>query len=255
MFVPTADDVADIKAVIAELKATYRKDEVDLFTAWVLHMLATDDEKSAVEAVVNRKNERNVDGVFIDDREDLVTITQTKYKIRSLANRPTGEGRNDVVGFADVAGACLGSDEDFERLFPDDSRRTDPTVRQSMKDARRAVAVKGYGLHLVYATLGTVSSGIREDAQDAMKAYPGASLDILTWRDVLLMIEDYVEWGIGPLVREITIPVEGRALLTGPDADPRIESWCFPSLPAASLMFTSSRRIVFSRGTSGPRSA
>lgn len=250
---PTADDVADIKAVIAELKATYRKDEVDLFTAWILHMVATDDEKSAVEAVVNRKNERNVDGVFIDDREDLVTITQTKYKIRSLANRPSGEPRNDVVGFADVAGACLGSDEDFVRLFPDDPQRTDPTVRQSMKDARRAVAEKGYGLHLVYATLGTVSRGIREDAEDAMKSYPEASLDILTWRDVLLMIEDYVEWGIGPLVREITIPVEGRALLTGPDADPRIESWVF-TVSAGSLadVYKQPKNRLFARNIRAP---
>lgn len=250
---PSADEVQDLKAAIAELRATYRRSEEDLFTAWVLHMLPADDEQAAVDAVVNRSNERNVDGVFIDDDDDLVTVTQTKYRIRSVANRPTPEHRNDVVGFAELAAAFLGSEEDFDEAFPNDNRRTAREVRDAALRARRAVQDKGYRLHLVFATLGSVSWGIEQDAMDVMKRYEDATLDVLAWRDVFAMLEDYVHWGIGPLVREVTLPVEQGMLLSGPDDDPRIESWVF-SISAENLasVYKAPKNRLFARNIRAP---
>lgn len=248
-----ADDIADMKAVVEELMQSYRGiDPVNLFTGWVLHMLAVDDEGIAISSVVNRKNDRNIDGIYVSGQDQLVTITQTKYRIDSVG-KAAGEKRNDLLGFAELAEAMFGTDADFQRILPDDERRMDRQVRLKCADARQEIQEHHYKLHLVYATLGKVSEGVSEDAQDKVGPFPDATLDVLGWREVFLMLSDYVHWGIGPLVREITIPVRGESLLAGPDDDPSIESWVFTvAAEALATIYKNPRNRLFARNVRAP---
>ncbi len=99
-----------------------------------------------------------MDAILVDHQARRVTIVQGKF--RNGINR-TGEGRNDVVGFARVASQLTTESEDQFNAFRDGLA---DLPKKHIGDARKAVVDDEYNLDLFFVTTGKCSEQIQRDA-------------------------------------------------------------------------------------------
>jgi len=115
----------DIDRELDELRDHYPAlKKEDLFLTWFLRAYITDDIEGSVEAVTNGPGDKGIDAVFIDDRSRTVFLVQAKYR-HSIGLK--NEGRNDVLGFAQVAHILTDKKDDRFRALIEGS---DSTVAQ-----------------------------------------------------------------------------------------------------------------------------
>jgi hypothetical protein len=191
----------------------------DLFVAWILKALVSENEDEVFRALTNSSNDKDLDAVYIDHRARTVILVQGKYRIKGFAKH--AENRPDVISFATWAGILNGPKKTFE-----DRRRRMNDIAAAAATTAWDMAQKGYSLHLLYATTGRCSGDIIDDAEAEVRVYPNCNFELLDWKRVMLVLDDWVFGGVGPPVRRLSFPVESTAL-ERPDPHSNIEAWLF----------------------------
>ena len=243
----------DIDKELDELRHRYPAlKKEDLFVTWFLRAYVTDDLEAAAKAVTNGPGDKGIDAIFIEDRSRSVFLVQGKYR-HSVGLK--SEGRNEVLGLAQLAHILTDRKSDGFRTFVEGS---DSTVAQKLSDARKCLIRQDYRLLLYYVTLGKCSSNLRKEAEDTANEAPGTcSLEVLDSPRLSILMRDYLD-GVAPPIPTLDLIMEsGRGIsvngiLQRFDAQSKIESWVFSMRgdAIADLYETGGRRL-FARNIRG----
>ncbi len=203
-----------------------RLDETELFVLWFLRAFVADTDEAAAGALTGVGGDKNLDAVLVDDARKHVFIVQGKLRKGLLAKLET---RNDVMGFAEIAGWLTGSPAEY-RSFSQDL----PADIQGRTDAaRERIMRRGYRLHLYYVTTGKASEKLIKEAERlARRATTEPMFRFFDGRRLMLLLSDYLD-GVAPPVPALELEVEsgGRAGADGImrrfDPSSGIESFVF----------------------------
>jgi hypothetical protein len=213
-------DKTDLENQIAELeevKPGYTRP--DLFVAWILKALVTENEDEVFKSLTNSANDKDLDAVFADHRAKTVFLVQGKYRTRGFGK--TGESRPDVISFSTWAPVMHGPKAGLKDRL---TRMNDSA--KALASSAWDMVQRGYSLHLLYVTTGKCSQNIIDDAEAEARAFPQCTFELLDANRVLLVLEDWIFGGVGPPVRRLSFSVESR-ILERPDPYSNIESWLF----------------------------
>jgi hypothetical protein len=196
-------DQSDLRKEIDEFREAYPKLEDDqLFVLWYLRAAISDDPQRAVEALTGGPDDKGVDAILIDEDLKAIFIVQGKYRTK-IGKK--GEGRNDVTGFANLAQILSGGSEEF-RSYADGQAAH---VLSRMEKARKRFLRNGYKLRLHYATLGSCSKKLEQEAVRLVKRLDGdITLEVLDGNRVLHLLSDYLD-GVAPPIPELQLEMEG----------------------------------------------
>lgn len=212
--------LTELKKQVATLRQKYGALKAeDIFVLWFLRAHATEDERTAKDALTGGPRDKGIDAVLIDDRSKAVFIVQGKFR-RSLMKYP--EKRPEIMQFAGLSKLLHDADEEFDEFC----RNLDPLTKDRLTQARERVVRRGYRLHLRYVTLGKCSAELKRESKRSTRAKPKTSLEIIDGNGVLLLLRDYLE-GIAPPVPTLDLPIDGNESVNRYDAKTRIESWVF----------------------------
>jgi hypothetical protein len=216
----------DLKGELAIMRERFpRLPDDDLFVLWFLRAFVTDSEEQAAKALVGGSGDKSVDAVFIDEHAKLVFVVQGKYR-ETLLKR--GESRSDVLALAQLAPALWGE----SKLFSDLCEGMAPAVRQRLEEGRERLRSRKYNLKLMYVTLGKCSEGVRKEAARLVRQAEGNSeIEVLTGRQIMLLLSDYLD-GVAPPVASLDLEMEAGGGVRGEalhrfDARTKIDSWVF----------------------------
>jgi hypothetical protein len=213
--------------LIRKRHTTFKDDSAFVF--WFLLAYLTDKEELAKNALTGkeggRTGEKNIDGIFIDERAQQCNIIQGKFHMREGVS----EKRNDVLSFCDLGLMPWDSKEKRESFF----KRIDPLAANKLNDVLRLVKAKKYTLNLYYVTTGSCSDSIIDEAEQRLREAEGnVDIFIISRKKVLNIFNDYLE-GIAPAVPllKLRISSEGSiqhaGLIQRFDPETKIESWVF----------------------------
>lgn len=205
-----ASTIETLKSEIQDLQARYRAlTEDHLFVLWFLHAYLVDEEDSAARALAGGPNDKGIDALLLDESSESVFLVQGKF--RATIGRKS-EARGDVTSFASMADVLLGEPDRFREFL----EGIDALVEEKLRAARKRLSRKNdpYQLQLLYVTLGRVSEGLRREATDIVRqAGPRASIRVLDGRQVLGLLDDYLD-GVAPPVRSLDLPIETGGRVT-----------------------------------------
>jgi hypothetical protein len=136
--------------------------EDNAFCFWFTHAYLTEDEHQALLAICGRSGDVGLDCLFIDEDAKHVYLVQAKY--HTAAKAPS-ESRNDVLDLGQLGLDLVGDDDQFATRLSNAYE----TVQERLKFARRKICKDSYRLRLSYATKGTVSEGIADEAEHRTK--------------------------------------------------------------------------------------
>ena len=193
-----------------------------LFVAWFLRAYVTDNEDQAVGALTGRSGDKGVDAVLIDDKVRGVFVVQGK--LRQTLMR-TGEKREDVLGFANLAHTVHGDADDWEEYLV----KLAPEARLRLEDARERMLERGYRLHLCFVTTGRISGPLVSEARRRARTAPTPAdhhpgFAALDGREVMALLGEYLD-GVAPPVPSLDLPIEGGRGSSRLDHESAIESW------------------------------
>ncbi len=222
-----------------------------LFVVWFLRARVTECEDAAADAVCDGPKDKNIDAVLIDDATKSVFIVQGKYR-KTPGVRP--EKPNDVRSFAQISRLIHGSDKQYDEYCTQMAGE----VEAKLSDARKRILGRGYGLQLYYVTLGRCSSTlVREGEQIARNAGKNTSMDVIDGRQILTVLEDYLN-GVAPPVPSLDLEIESgngvevKGILQRFDRETGIESWVFPmASPAVASLVERAGQRLFARNIRG----
>jgi hypothetical protein len=241
----------DLRLQVEEMGTAYPRLEYhEVFLAWFLHAIVTEDVTKAVGALTGNPKDKGVDAILVDDRAKLAFVVQGKYhgKVNSVA-----EHRADVISFTSVAHDLFGSEQDFRGLLKD----SDPRVHQRLQEVRERVTKRGYELKLYYVTTGRCSKSLVDQAERACRSAGGpASIEVFDGNRVLHALSEYLD-GVAPPVPTMDLPLElGHGVtsdcLRRHDDRNGITAWIF-SMNAASVadMYEKTGIRIFARNVRG----
>lgn len=193
-----------------------------LFVAWFLRAYVTDEEQHSVDALTGRAGDKGVDAVLIDDKVKAVFLVQGKLR-ESLMK--SGEKRDDVLGFAQLAHIVHGDDDDWESYVT----KLASDARHRLENARERLLDRAYRLHLCFVTTGRVSGPLVQEARRrARTAWTPADhppgFAVLDGREVMALLGEYLD-GVAPPVPSLDLPVEDGRGSSRFDDDSGIQSW------------------------------
>ncbi len=198
-----------------------------VFTYWYLRSSFTglDLADVAREGVHGGKNDKNVDGAYIDEQARRIYLLQAKYR-RAAAGRREGAG--ELHKFATLGDAVLRYEDNEFHEFVNDAK---PDVADRLRQARK-LAGNDYELELHYVTLGTLPAKDVSSAKRTAKA-AGARLTVVECADVLRTWLHFRETLQAPPPPFSLEPGEGdesitRSILERADNRARLNCWVFP---------------------------
>jgi hypothetical protein len=231
----------DLEAQVVELEeARSGYQRPDLFVAWVLKALVTENEDEVLRSLTNSPNDKDLDAVLVDHRARTVFLVQGKYRMRGFGTHR--EQRSDVISFASWATILNGQKSAFDQRRDRMNDVAKPAATTAWDMARR-----GYSVHLLFATTGRCSQNVIDDAEAEVRAQSGCNFELLDSKRVLLVLDDWVYGGVGPPVRRLSFPVESN-ILERPDPYSNVEAWVF-SMRTADLaeLYSSAGNRLFAR--------
>lgn len=210
----------DLETQVVELEeARPGYQRPDLFVAWILKALVTENEDEVFRSLTNSPNDKDLDAVFVDHQSRTIFLVQGKYRMRGFAKHR--ETRTDIVSFATWAAILNGPKSVFDQRRARMNELAKPAATKAWDMVRR-----GYSVHLLYVTTGRCSQPIVDDAEAEVRAHPNCNFELLDSGRVMLVLDDWVYGGVGPPVRRLSFPVES-AILGRPDPHSNIEAWVF----------------------------
>ena len=91
----------DLKNEIGDMSERFPQlQDSDLFVAWFLKCLVTENEDEAIRSLVGGARDKNLDAIHIDEQSKMVCFVQGKYRQRTIG---IAERRSDVTAFAHLA--------------------------------------------------------------------------------------------------------------------------------------------------------
>lgn len=224
----------------------------DLFVCWFMRAYLADDDHTAVESVTGGSGDKSVDAVLVDHKAQAVFLVQGKYR-QSL--KAKAESRNDVLGFAALAGPLLSKEA---KAFKSLCKGANPDVAKRLADARNVLLAKEYRLRMFYVTLGTVSEHLEAEAINAVEeAAPNAVIEVLDADRLMNLLRDYLD-GVAPPIPSLDLTLEQHAdvrvnsILQRYDTTNKVESWVLSMRgDAVARMFDSAGIRLYARNIRG----
>jgi hypothetical protein len=170
-----------------------------------------------------RGGEKNIDAIYIDEKEKQCNIIQGKFHIYEGVS----EKRNDVLTFADLGLKPWEHKSILETFYS----KLDPLALEKFKEVINCVKDKKYKLNLYYITTGKCTDTIINEAKTRVRqAHEPVDIFVLTLKQVLNTFKNYLD-DITPhipplklrIVSESVIQQEG--LIHRFDPQRKIETW------------------------------
>lgn len=220
-------DIGILKSEVTEIQRRHNTLSTDnAFVFWFLHAFLIEDEKAVGDAIVGGPRDKGIDAIYVDHPNKKVFIIQGKYRTKE---QPPSESHSDVIAFTNLARTLCGSPAELKNVLAN----ADAIVRDRVTTAYGYLRRRKYLLHLYFVTTGKVSSSLEDEAQAILGSANGqAELDILTRRELLNLLRDYLD-GAAPPVPSLDMPVEpgeavrGGGMVRRYDPSTGIESWVF----------------------------
>jgi hypothetical protein len=216
----------DLQRQIAEMRRSYPKlKDHELFVAWFVSAMVTDDMSQAVEALTGNSKDKGADAIFVDDPGNAAFIIQGKYH---KAINGGAEKRSDIVAFAQLAPILHGGDDEFKALAKD----LDPRVHQKLRYVHECLKKKGYRLKLHFVTTARCTQALIADAERVCHRADGPTdIEIADGKRVLVRLYDYLI-GQAPPPPQMDLPLEiGHGItsecLRRHDSRTEITAWIF----------------------------
>lgn len=199
------------------------------FVFWFLyaHLVGNEDEskKCLTGKEGGRGGEKNIDAIYIDNKNAQCSIIQGKYHYTD----DVGEKRNDVLCFAGLSKLPWADKRQLDVFY----NKLDPIAASKFKELINCVKNKKYSLHLYYVTTGKCTKTIIDEAKRETRQAEGqVEIAVYTIHNVLNIYRHYLDDiipHIPPLrlriVSEGTIRHEGAIHRFDPQTN--IESWVF----------------------------
>lgn len=220
--------IDDLREQLEEIHRRYpafRQD--DLFVCWFLRAYLTEDEKVAADAVTGGSGDKSVDAVLVDHKAKAVFLVQGKYRQKVSGK---AESRGDVMGFANLAKPFADTEPGPFKIL---SKGMQPHAEKLLSEARPFVVEKGYRLWMYYVTLGSVSAGLAEEAQETVaNAAYDAVMEVLDGHRLMHLLRDYLD-GVAPPIPTLDLDMEQHVgvrvngVLQRFDTTNKIETWVF----------------------------
>jgi hypothetical protein len=217
--------LARLNAYVDELRREFfDASDSDLFTAWfMLACAAVDKADTAMAALTDGPNDRNLDAVHFDHDAETLYLVQSKYRTRV---KSTAEQEKDVLAFVDVARRLYTEDVSQFNEFVDGLRED---LRPVMMKAREALLEKTYRLQMLYVTTGHFSEKVSNSASTLFRKHAGqerAALGRIDGERLAAVADDY-EIGVAGLVEDVEVGAVHGSMSSFQDGRTGISSWVF----------------------------
>lgn len=219
--------------------------EPELFVMWfVMAALGEDDPGAAAAALCGGAGDKGVDAVYVDHDSATVSLVQGKFSTADKGSEPLSE----VLAFASLSPMLL-DDEKFKAW----RSKAMPTADARMRDARKLVLNRNYGLNLYYATTRSCSPATE---QQARRLAHGTSVQFAVYqrRDVDRLIRDYLD-GVAPPIPRVELPLEtapASGYIKRHDPKTQITSWIVSvRAPEVAKLFERHGEKIFARNIRG----
>lgn len=231
---------------------TFKDDSAFVF--WFLYAYLVDKEEVAKSSLTGKEGgrggEKNIDAIYIDEKNKQCNIIQGKFH----SHEGVGEKRNDILAFADLAFKPWESKSVLEAFYS----KLDPIALDKFKELVNCVRNRKYGLKLYYATTGTCTETIIDEAKSKVRQTEGATeISILAYKQILRLLKDYLD-DITPHIQPLKLRVvsEGTIQHEGSihrfDPITKIESWVVSACGNdISEMFSKVGRRLFAKNIRG----
>ena len=209
----------ELKRVVNELRErnpALTRDKA--FVMWFVQAFLTDDPSEVDSSVVGGRNDKNIDGIYIDSVCNTVFVIQGKYR----ANEKKRESRPDLVSFAAVAEFFLGSKAVFNSM----ADNADVGMRPLLNKARFSLINKKYQLALQYVTSGSVSSQYIEELEAFVGKHDAVTIQVFDHKALRRLMRDYID-GVAPPVPAVKIRIESNETFDSYDPLLGVSSWVF----------------------------
>jgi hypothetical protein len=241
----------DLKNEIGDMSERFPQlQDSDLFVAWFLKCLVTENEDEAIRSLVGGARDKNLDAIHIDEQSKMVCFVQGKYRQRTMG---IAERRSDVTAFAHLAQEF--SDADAFASYVTD---LDPSVLSRAEAAHKCVRSRGFRMQFYFVTTGRCSAALAQEAQRLVRqAAKTASIEVIDGKRVLRLLSDYLD-GVAPPVPLLELEIESGqgikldGVLQRFDSGTKIESWVFPvNVRHIAEMYEQSGIRLFARNVRG----
>lgn len=241
----------DLERQIVELRDAYPKlKDHELFVAWFVHAMVTEDVAAAAEALTGNSKDKGADAILVDHPARIAFVVQGKYH-KKIDNG--AEKRSDVLAFAQLARDLHGDEADFRAL----AKELDPRVHQKLGQVRECLKKRRYRLKLYFVTTAHCSHTIISDAEHICRRAEGPTdIEIVDAKRALLRLHDYLIGQALP-VPTLDLPLEvGHGVtsecLRRHDSRNDITAWMF-SMNAGAIadMYAAAGVRLFARNVRG----
>lgn len=220
-------NLEELKNEIESHREIYpRFSDDNLFVLWFFRAFVTGEINEAKNAVTGEKNDKNIDGLFIDEKARLVFIVQAKYR-EEIGKK--NESRNDVIGFAELPEKIICEKKsDFEKFI----YSCPANLQEKLRQARERILNRSYRLKLFYVTLGKCSKDLEDEAIRIARATANSALEIMDGKRVLRLLTDYLE-GVAPPIASAELEMESghgvavTSIFNRYDKKTKIDAWVF----------------------------
>jgi hypothetical protein len=212
----------DLRTRIDEITYQYPNFSQDTaFVHWFLKTNIVDNEESVLEALKGISHDKGVDALYVDHDANSVYVIQAKYRQTPGLH---SESRSDIIALASLGESILSKDtKRFERLVD----KSDPKVKESLKNARKCCQEKDYKLVLQFITTGKISNTHKKEAEALINnAWQNATFEFFGYDELIRQMRDYME-GVAPPVPSIQVVVGGEQLFRRFDDKTDISAWVF----------------------------
>ena len=210
--------IIELKALVDEIVHIEGLQPDEAFVLWFIRSHLLEDPMSSRNCLTRRGNEKGVDAIYIDHAARQVDIIQGKYRTKRIG-KP--ESRQDVIQLATYGRLLSQEEENLAQL----AETVDVSVREKLKEARRLVRKKEYGLNLYFITTGTISRAILRDAEEIAGAGKQVTFAPVHGKEIQKIIVDYVS-DAAPGVPSVELNIEGDILGRHDDQN-NIDSYVF----------------------------
>lgn len=217
----TIDHFSELKRAVQEFQDHYPKISLDnAFVAWFLRAFIVTNDEEAINALKGGARDKGIDAVYIDHESRAVFVIQGKYH---QGSNIFSEKRSDVIALGQLGRSLLLEDE---RSFNALLENADITVKDILKQVRKAIQKDNYRLILQFVTTGKVSETHKQESEQLIEDWQKASFEIYSRNELLRMMQDYLE-GVAPPVPTLRLPIHGEEFFSRYDNSTGISSWVF----------------------------
>jgi hypothetical protein len=237
------DPIVELKVLVDEIVHTEGLQPDEAFVLWFIRSHLLEDPTASRNCLTRRGNEKGVDAIYIDHAARQVDIIQGKYRTKRIG-KP--ESRQDVMQLA-TYGRLMSQEEDNLAQL---AETVDVSVREKLKEARRLVRKKEYGLNLYFITTGGISRAIIRDAEDMAGGNKQVTFVPIHGREIQKIIVDYVS-DAAPGIPSVELNIEGEILGRHDDQN-NMDSYVF-TMNGRNIgdLVRKSRRRLFARNIRG----